>query len=80
MDPQDSLIAAIEFSIGLAGFSGLIFAFRSRSSVASELFRYRAINLVALALGAGSVSFTAVLCSHIFDEPTNWKVSSLDLT
>jgi hypothetical protein len=57
------LSTIVEFSIGLAGFSGVIAAM-SRNAGWSELEKFRVVNLLQAALAPAFLSFAALGLAH----------------
>lgn len=76
MDSAQSLTAAIEFSVGLAGFSGLIFVIRGGGKDLGLWNSYRTLSLVLYAFAAAFGSFLALIFASYLQEPFNWQVSS----
>jgi hypothetical protein len=67
VDIVDALSTLAEFSIGLAGFTGIIAIFaNSRDSIGGAL-RFRITNLLALSFIPGFVSLTAIGLLALFD-------------
>jgi hypothetical protein len=60
MNINDLLIIAIEFSIGLAGFAGVIAAVRGRPEEWRDLDRYRLGNLLSMSFTASAGCFLAL--------------------
>ena len=74
----DSLGYIIEFSIGLAGFSGVIAVFTSRLPGRAELDRWRIRNLLLLSMGPAFISFAALaLLDLASSEGEAWRLACL---
>lgn len=75
MNPVDALTAVIEFSIGLAGFSGLIFAIKRGSELGLNN-SYRVLALILFSFAAGFSSFVSMILLSHFEESITWRISS----
>lgn len=60
MDIVDALSTLAEFSIGLAGFTGIIAIFANSRDRIGGALRFRIINLLALSFIPGFISLTAI--------------------
>ena len=76
MEAVDELLTVAELAIGLAGFSGVVVAFR-RSGGLRAPERFLFIGLITTALCAGFLAFVP-FCFHLAGQsgPTLWKSSS----
>ncbi len=75
MDPASSLTAVIEFSIGLAGFSGLIFAIRGGEKL-GVFNTNRVMALILYAFAAGFAAFIAMILASYQEQETAWRIAS----
>lgn len=81
MELPGSLQTIAEISIGLAGFSGLIIAFRKGSGPLTEVQKYRLQVLLSLAFGAMFLSLLPELCFWFgADSNDVWLFSSVCLS
>ncbi len=63
-EAQETIILIAEYSLGLAGFSGMIAAIQGRVFEWSSLDRFRLANLLLNTFAAGSGAFAALLLLH----------------
>jgi hypothetical protein len=74
---SDLLLGITEFSIGLAGFSGIVAALAHRTGSWVQVDRYRIGNLLYSGLTPGFLAFFALgLLANIEHQATVWKISS----
>ncbi len=73
---MDALYITIEYSIGLAGFSGIVLAIRSRLPEQNDWERYRVLSLLMYSFLAAGSSFSAVLLANWYSLPLAWQYSS----
>ena len=74
---SDLLLGITEFSIGLAGFSGIVAALAHRTGSWVQVDRYRIGNLLYSGLSPGFLAFFALgLLTSIDQAETVWKFSS----
>ncbi len=67
----------IEFSIGLAGFSGIVAVYAGRDGRWSPVDRFRSANLISAALIPGFVAFITLGLGIVVDEPAMlWRMAS----
>lgn len=77
MDVPDFFQATAEVGIGLAGFSGLIFAMRKQPGPLTDVEKYRMGVLFATAFGAVFMSFLPSLVARLVPDGTDiWAFSS----
>lgn len=77
MEIQETLIVAIEFSLGLAGFAGLIAAVRGDSRGWTKLDRFRLANLLLQSFAAAGAGFGSLIILHGIDEVLGLRLSAL---
>ncbi len=81
MDIPQSLQIIAEISIGLAGFSGLIVAFRKDAGPLTSVQKYRLQVLLALAFGAMFLALLPELLHYLGVSPERlWKLAALVLS
>ena len=74
---SDLLLGITEFSIGLAGFSGIVAALAHRTGSWVQVDRYRIGNLLYSGLTPGFLAFIALgLLANLDQQATVWKLSS----
>ncbi len=74
---SDLLLGITEFSIGLAGFSGIVAALAHRTGSWVQVDKYRIGNLLYSGLTPGFLAFIALgLLANIEQPATVWKFSS----
>ena len=79
-DPITALSIIIEFSVGLAGFSGIVIIFASSPAGWNAADKYRISNLLCCSLSAGLVAFIPIGLLHSsLDPQIVWSISSLIL-
>ena len=64
----------VEFSIGLAGFSGVVAVFSTYRSDWVELHRWRIRNLLLFSIGPGFLALIALGLLKILDESVAWRM------
>ena len=67
----------VEFSIGLAGFSGVVAVFSTYRSDWVELHRWRIRNLLLFSIGPGFLALIALGLLKILDESVAWRMATL---
>jgi len=76
--PIEILGYIIEFSIGLAGFSGVIAVFKSRSQAKVDLDRWRIRNLLLFSMGPAFLCFIAIALLEITSsEVYAWRLACI---
>ncbi|MBT5030828.1 MAG: hypothetical protein HOM55_00875 [Proteobacteria bacterium] len=76
-DPITALSIIIEFSVGLAGFSGIVIIFASSPAGWNAADKYRISNLLCCSFSAGLVAFVPIGLLHSNLDPQQvWRVSS----
>ena len=79
-DPITALSIIIEFSVGLAGFSGIVIIFAASPAGWNAADKYRISNLLCCSLSAGLVAFIPIGLLHSsLDPQIVWGISSLIL-
>jgi hypothetical protein len=79
-DPIAALSILIEFSVGLAGFSGIVIIFAATPAGWNEADKYRISNLLCCSLCAGLIGFIPIGLLHsTLDPQVVWGVSSIFL-
>jgi hypothetical protein len=71
---EDSFAAVMEFSVALAGFAGVAIALSVEPGALAPLDRFRALNLLSNALGAGfGASFVLIGNAFALTGPVLWQ-------
>ena len=66
MEVDTELLASvIEFSIGLAGFAGVVVVFLKRTSLFQSVEKFRLINLILTSIGPAFLSFLAIILERL---------------
>lgn len=79
-DPIAALSIIIEFSVGLAGFSGIVIIFAATPAGWNAADKYRISNLLCCSLCAGLIGFVPIGLLHTsLDPQVVWGVSSVFL-
>ena len=73
---SDLLGHIVEFSIGLAGFSGVVAVFSTYRSEWVELHRWRIRNLLLFSIGPGFLALIALGLLKILDETVAWRIAT----
>ena len=74
-DSTTALTAIVEFSIGMAGFSGVVAIFVSTKSGWDALRKFRAGNLIVISFMSGFSALCSLVLSNYFQGPILWQAS-----
>jgi hypothetical protein len=77
---EDSFASVMEFSVALAGFAAVAIALSVEPGALAPLDRFRALNLLSNALGAGfAASFVLIGNAFGVSGPALWRLTGLGL-
>lgn len=72
----DSLAIVIEFSVGIAGFSGIAAVLARSPGALRPVERFRLGNLLLSSLLSGFLGFLAIGLTHVVSPENAWRISS----
>jgi len=75
-DPTNSLAIIIQFSIGLAGFVGIVSIFSGPAATWVAVDRFRLGIVLSTTFLAGFLAFIALALDHMMGGETAWKTTS----
>ncbi len=77
MEPTDALLTTAELALGLAGFTGIVAAFRARSGPWLPADALRVFSLLSVSLGVLFLALIPLSLAYFpFSDEVSWRISS----